>query len=783
MAPNSKGLYTAWGCLWTLLHLVVPCAYLYIGGTILHELLTRFGVIPVVMHQNTIVINNSSSFFRWLLQLGCWFEALFYIFLKVHVTVLNRKDTLEASLSAAPMMELPQREELWRQMMDCEQEDPIGFLTGWFFDAPNIQTINHYDVRDFLCWSMWEGRNQEHLTVLELEQLEEFVHEIEWRISLQMYGPKEPVNEEDTGMNDEGCQFTGTCSQLEEPVESLADEAGTKADKEDSIVPQWKKDLPQPNNHFRFGKDAHKEQPSFFSDLYERYSTRYDQFMENVNTDLLFQPVQDLRDMLQDFHPVQNMKHVMAEAAQTISNAEESAKAKANQMYETVITPGSQMDKQLTAMSQATYAQLAEAWNSVVTMKERLETARFVAKQRQRIRQQLKGYRVMLHKMREMSYAVSAKQMADMMRRITECNKALEGLEHGAQTAFEQATGFARKNLPFLQRQEPRSFAKYSSDPLLGVAAYPLCLCLTILAATEIPLRVWMRKRGFERRCVGAIAYYVHTGAVKDDDESKACIGKDDNGLIPIVFVHGIGIGLITYIPLIEALLATGRPIILPELPYVSAFRPLQSPHSVLSPGAVTSTMTAILATHGYMSAAWMGHSYGTSWLAYMVKYAPHTVSAVLFLDPICFCLHAPRLTKSFVYMRPDLGASAYFVRTDVMVNWTVQRSFPWPWIVLFLEQINMPCSVFLSSNDGLVPADIVESYLSKKLVPICDFETVTDEFYNKNDGVVNCTIFRGDEHGDWTDRPLTTVPVIVTAVEALCRRAEALKEETAQSS
>jgi hypothetical protein len=496
--------------------------------------------------------------------------------------------------------------------------------------------------------------------------------------------------------------------------------------------------------------------------MYESYRRGVEQMTKTAD----FPDFQDLRNMVKNVRPVQELKNLMAETAQHIADAEESAMATASHMYESLVPAGSQMDKQLSAMSHATYSQMTEAWNSVKNMKERLETARFLGKQRQQIRQQMKGYRVMLNRMREMSSAVPSKQMASLMRRITECNEAMERLESRAQQAFGQATGFAFKKLSFLPHHEPLRYAKYSSDPLLGLATYPLGFHLLVLGGTEIPLRLMMHRRGFERRAIGPVAYYFHPGLntkVDDDDYDPTDVE------IPFVFVHGIGIGLIVYMPLIDALLKTGRPIFLPEIPFVSGFRPLQSPHAVLQPAVVCSTMTAMLATHGFMRASWMGHSYGTTWLAYLCKYASHVVASVLFLDPICFCLHVPRLTKSFVYQKPDPGTISYMVRTDVIINWTIQRSFPWAWVILFVEQIDVPVSIFLSEKDALVPSDKVEAYLRTKDVPVENFEGVTEDHFRHP---INCTVFRGDGHGDWAERPSMTVPMIVRAAEVLCELA-----------
>lgn len=505
------------------------------------------------------------------------------------------------------------------------------------------------------------------------------------------------------------------------------------------------------NAVFRFDEGHSDEQSNFFSNLYENYKHRYEQYMSKINS--------------ADFHPVQDFKNFMAETRQTIVEAEESAVATATHMagnaYSTVVAPGSNVDKQLHAISLATSETFAEAWNSVKGMKERLETIDILSSQRKRIRQQLKGYRLLLNRMVSMSSAVPSKQMAALMRKITECYEAIERLEHSARDAFVSATGYAQKS------KEPQRFAKYSSDPLLGIATYPLAFHLLILGATEVPLRFMLYKRGFSRLKLGPVSYYFHPGSALTDHD-------DETGKTPLIFVHGIGIGLIMYKSLIDCLLKSGRPIFLPEIPYVSGFRPWQSPNAVLSPAVVTSTMTAILATHGYLSGAFVGHSYGTSWLSYMIKYSPNVIAAALFLDPICFCLHMPRLTKQFVYHRPDPGSISYIVRTDVTVNWTIQRSFPWARIILFTEDIHVPCAVFLSEHDQLVPAGKIESYLKSKGAPVKDFANLDMSFFSEGD--INVAVFRGDGHGDWTEKPLTAFKIAECA-EVLCSRVEARLE------
>lgn len=120
-------------------------------------------------------------------------EALFFIACKLKIHVLQSKDPLEASLTAAPMYDPDDRKILWERMMDAEREDPISFITGWFFDE-SIENISRHDVCDYICWAMFDSRNQEHLTTLELHDLESFVEDLEYLISLQLYGEKKDTD-------------------------------------------------------------------------------------------------------------------------------------------------------------------------------------------------------------------------------------------------------------------------------------------------------------------------------------------------------------------------------------------------------------------------------------------------------------------------------------------------------------------------------------------------------------------------------------------------------------
>ena len=245
---------------------------------------------------------------------------------------------------------------------------------------------------------------------------------------------------------------------------------------------------------------------------------------------------------------------------------------------------------------------------------------------------------------------------------------------------------------------------------------------------------------------------------------------------MPIVFVHGIGIGFVFYIFFLLELIKTGRPIFLPEIPEVSAFRPWNFPNSVHSPHHVAASLSTMLASNGFASATFMGHSFGSLWLSYMTKYAPDFVAALVFLDPVCFCLYNSYVSLRGVYSRPDPGDPGYLVRTDMMVSWSKQRNFSWNRGNLFVEEMkNKPCTVFLSGADRVAPSIIQQSYLEGHGAKITEFKKVsTHDFETSNLLVV---VFPGDGHGEWARNAFETSPTIVQCAEVMAKKVEDLEQ------
>ena len=202
------GWMSPWALLWGTIFLSIPAAYVYIGLVLLRELcraVPAFAAVVQVYLPPLAYVLRGMAAVSWVVEAWCVIEALFYVALKIHFRWLQTRDTLEASLSAAPLMDLTSRRVLWQRMMETEAADTAAWIRGWMLDAnlqaaalTELQQVNVADISGFVCWSMFEGRRTEHLTTAEAAQLKSFLTEIQERLSLQFYGS---VDEDDTENN------------------------------------------------------------------------------------------------------------------------------------------------------------------------------------------------------------------------------------------------------------------------------------------------------------------------------------------------------------------------------------------------------------------------------------------------------------------------------------------------------------------------------------------------------------------------------------------------------
>ncbi|KAF8983592.1 hypothetical protein BGZ46_009938 [Entomortierella lignicola] len=207
---------------------------------------------------------------------------------------------------------------------------------------------------------------------------------------------------------------------------------------------------------------------------------------------------------------------------------------------------------------------------------------------------------------------------------------------------------------------------------------------------------------------------------------------------IPLVFIHGIGVGIVQYIHWILAMTTISRPIILIEVPYVSNNI---AKYECMTPDETYFAVERILKHHGYPKATFMGHSLGTMLCAAICRASSASspksiVHGLILADPICFLTHHS-LARNFAYRVP-LKASELvmdlFAAREIGTSWFIMRRFLWNQCIMFpihwkrrfeaplLYQSKLSpvlpkrTRVFLSRDDNLLDMDLVAKYLRENV-------------------------------------------------------------------
>lgn len=184
----------------------------------------------------------------------------------------------------------------------------------------------------------------------------------------------------------------------------------------------------------------------------------------------------------------------------------------------------------------------------------------------------------------------------------------------------------------------------------------------------------------------------------------------------PVVLIHGIGVGPLPYVPFVKELLQCfdeTRDFIVVELPAVSQ----QVAPPQLTSELFVMSMRELFAKEGLPPARFIGHSYGTMCMAWIVKSAPDLAESYAFLDPGCFLLHHTKALKAIIYkeaLSEGEKLFEYFLRSELFFSNHMRRHFVWFKNVLFFDDIptHQPTLILLSEHDDIMPVkEILETY------------------------------------------------------------------------
>ncbi|KAI0997061.1 hypothetical protein K3495_g11127 [Podosphaera aphanis] len=195
---------------------------------------------------------------------------------------------------------------------------------------------------------------------------------------------------------------------------------------------------------------------------------------------------------------------------------------------------------------------------------------------------------------------------------------------------------------------------------------------------------------------------------------------------LPIVFLHGIGIGIYPYICFLKEINPSvahdsADPdnqigIIVIEIMSVS----FRLTHATLSNKEICSQIDQILLNHfsPEQKFVFVAHSFGTSLVSlYLKTSSANRVKSIMLIDPIPIMLHLPTVAYNFTRRKPVRANEHqlyYFASMDCGVAHALGRHFFWNEIVLWKEDLERRnITVCLGSHDLIVDTDAVGRYLS----------------------------------------------------------------------
>jgi pimeloyl-ACP methyl ester carboxylesterase len=122
-----------------------------------------------------------------------------------------------------------------------------------------------------------------------------------------------------------------------------------------------------------------------------------------------------------------------------------------------------------------------------------------------------------------------------------------------------------------------------------------------------------------------------------------------------------------------------------------------------------------MLKTWNYSTAHFMGHSYGTSVLAWVVQQAKHLIASFCLFEPISFLLLKPDLALNSLYNKsqdPHSVIFSYWIAGELYLAHTLTRNFRWYDNALWPDNLTFPTLVTLAGNDELIPSVSVKYHL-----------------------------------------------------------------------
>lgn len=250
-------------------------------------------------------------------------------------------------------------------------------------------------------------------------------------------------------------------------------------------------------------------------------------------------------------------------------------------------------------------------------------------------------------------------------------------------------------------------------------------------------------------------------------------------GQLPVVFFHGIGIGLWPYMKFLAEIHKRGRKgegrigVIAVEILPISFRLYSQMP----TRNEFLEQITTILDHHHWKDVTLVSHSYGSVLVTHML-HSPtlqHRVKSIVLIDPVTIMLHLPNVAYNFTRRLPKRANEWqlwYFASTDPGVALSLGRHFFWRQNIIWKDELlslehagtktHRKVVVCLAELDLIVDTAAVAEYLEVD-------EADADEVRDSRLGKVHVVQFPKLDHAQVFDDP-SEWKRIVELVRSVCK-------------
>jgi len=225
----------------------------------------------------------------------------------------------------------------------------------------------------------------------------------------------------------------------------------------------------------------------------------------------------------------------------------------------------------------------------------------------------------------------------------------------------------------------------------------------------------------------------------------------------PILFLHGLGIGLWPYVPFLREL-SQADPyvgiVIIEILPISSR---ITAP--IPSSDEMCEIIFNILGNHSISKFTIVAHSFGSVIATHLLRSSltSQSVHSLVLIDPVALLLQLPNTAYNFVYRRPRSANEWqlwYFASRDMGISHTLSRHFFWGDNLIWRDDLvgdGRKSCVALSESDQIMPSAEVRRYLTRQDEPI--FEWRNEDFI--------VLFYRGLDHAQIFERKPRRAPLI----------------------